>query len=256
MKNILFGASLALVALSQQPSKVDGTALVIPSCNITTEKLHWDGSSYICATDSGGGGGESIPVGSILIIESGACPSGYTETLAGKFLLGTNNSNADIGTTGGSDNITPSGSLSSLTFTGSSANTNLVSAGTPAGTVSQPTFTGSALANHAHELPLQLVSGTSTRHLSSATFGTGTSRAAQGADTATANTTSAAVALSQAVSAGTPSGTVSTPTFSGTALGTHQHTLTATGTINTPTFAGTEFDNRPAFTKVIFCKKD
>jgi hypothetical protein len=86
---------------------------------------------------------------------------------------------------------------------------------TPAGTNSAPTFTGAALPAHAHELPFQLVSGTSVRHLPAATFGTGTSRAAQGQDTATAATTSAAVALSQAVSAGTPSGTVSAPTFTG-----------------------------------------
>jgi hypothetical protein len=86
---------------------------------------------------------------------------------------------------------------------------------TAAGTNSAPTFTGSAMSTHAHELPLQLVSGTSMRHLPAATFGTGTSRAAQGGETATANTTSAAVALSQAVSAGTPAGTVSAPTFTG-----------------------------------------
>lgn len=89
---------------------------------------------------------------------------------------------------------------------------------TPAGTVSQPTFAGNALANHAHELPMQLVSGTSSRNLPAATFGTGTSRTAQGQFTTTSNTTLAAVALSQAVSAGTPSGTVSQPTFSGAPL--------------------------------------
>lgn len=169
----------------------------------------------------------------------------------------------------------------SHSFTGTPAATSLVSAGTPSGSCSAPTFTGAALATHthgftgtplaghAHELPLQLVSGTSTRHLPAATFGTGTSRAAQGADTATANTTSAAVALSQAVSAGTPagtnasvsagtpSGTVSAPTFTGSALATHQHALTATGanssdsagtpagTVSAPTFTGAPLALQP-----------
>ena len=257
MKNIIFGLFVGglLAIFHQQPSKVDGTPLTIPVCSPTTEKLHWDGDSYECVSDSGGGGGESIPSGSILVIESGSCPNGYTETLNGQFLLGTNNASGDVGTTGGSNSITPNGSISSLVFSGSSVLSNSVSAGTPTGTISQPTFTGNALANHAHELPLQLVSGTSTRHLSATTFGTGTSRAAQGADTATANTTSAAVALSQAVSAGTPAGTVSIPTFTGTALGTHQHTVTATGSISGGDFTGTQFDNRPSYTKVIFCKK-
>lgn len=81
-----------------------------------------------------------------------------------------------------------------------------ISAGTPAGTVS----------SHAHELPFQLSSTTATRQIAAATFGTGTSRAATGASAAgSANTTSAAVALSQAVA----------PTFTGSALGTHDHTI-------------------------------
>ena len=96
-------------------------------------------------------------------------------------------------------------------------------AGTPAGTVSQPTFTGTALGNHQHELPMQLFSAYVTRFLDPAVFGTGASRAAA-CEAATGPSTSAAVvALSSAVSAGTPAGTVSQPTFSGTALSTHTH---------------------------------
>lgn len=204
-------------------------------------------------TGSSSGAGETIPVGSILIIESGSCPTGYTETLNGKFLLGTNNANGDIGSTGGTDNITPSGSISIPTFTGTSAITNAVSAGTPSGTVSTPTFTGTALGTHAHELPFQIPTSTSIRQ--TASFGSGTSRAATATITTTSNTTSAAVALSQAVSAGTPAGTISTPTFTGSALSTHSHTVTATGTISQPSFTGASQENRPSFTKVIFCKK-
>lgn len=49
--------------------------------------------------------------------------------------------------------------------------------------------------------------------------------------------------------------TASTPTFSGTALAAHQHTLTAAGTNSAPSFAGVSADVRPAFVKVIFCRR-
>lgn len=244
-------------------------------------------SSYICTAPSTG----SIPTGSILLIDSGSCPTGFAEVAAlnGKTIIGTLAANADVGTTGGADNITPTGTVSTPTFTGTSnQSTSAVSAGTPAGTnnapafagtqatltgiVSQPTFTGSALATHAHELPWQIASTTTIRQIAVATFGTGTSRAATAVSAAgTANTTSAAVALSQAVSAGTPAGTVSQPTltmnaytpagtigapvFTGSALVTHSHTLTPAGTVSQPTFTGSSFDNRSAYERLIFCKR-
>lgn len=185
----------------------------------------------------GGGGGspQSIPSGLITFVESGSCPTGFSEATAlnGVTLVGTITSNADVGTTGGANNITPAGTIGALTFTGSALATHT------------HTFTGNALANHAHELPFQLPTATSIRPTAVATFGTGTSRAATGTITATANTTSAAVALSQSVSAGTPSGSNASITAG-----------TPAGTINTPSFTGTQFDNRSAFRKVIFCKKD
>ena len=259
---------------------------------------------------------------------------GEVTALNGKFLQGTLAANGDVGGTGGNATVTPTGTVSqpsltmnaytpagsvaapmftgtqgtvpaqtftgsagtvpAQTFTGSSSTSGGTSGGTPAGTVSQPTFTGSALATHAHELPFQIPSTTTTRQLASATFGTGTSRAATAVSaTGTANTTSAAVALSQAISAGTPAGTVSQPTFTGSALATHTHTLTATGTNGTvsftpsgtnatalftpagtnsaPAFTGTQatltgsvsqpslsmnaIDPKPQYVKVIFCTK-
>ena len=120
------------------------------------------------------------------------------------------------------------------TFTGNALNTSLVSAGTPAGTNNAPAFTGTPLGSHAHETPIQITTGTTQRHISSATFGTGTSRAAVQQWTSSANATSAACALTQAVSAGTPAGTVAAPVFTGTPLGTHQHSFTATGSIAWP----------------------
>jgi len=211
------------------------------------------------ATGATGATGPGFTAGVIVLIVSGTCPAGFVEetTLSGRMVLGTLAANADVGGTGGADAITPAGTVSAPTFTGTSnITTSAVSAGTPAGTNSAPTFTGSALATHAHELPFQIPTTTTTRQIAIATFGTGTSRAATAVSTTgTANTTSAAVALSQAVTAGTPAGTVSAPTFTGSALGTHTHTLTPTGTNSAPTFTGTSFDNRSAYTKVIFCRK-
>lgn len=249
--------ALLLILSLQLPSKVDGTPLTIPVCNVDTEKLHWNGTSFECIP-SQSGSSSTIPVGSILLIDTGTCPTGFTEvsSLANKFLVGTLSTNSDIGITGGADNITPNGTISGLTFTGNSISTSLVSGGTPSGTISQPTFTGSALAAHSHELPFQIATTTTTRQIAAATFGTGTARAATSVSTTgTANTTSAAVALTQSISAGTPIGTISIPTFTGSALGTHSHTLTATGTITGGVFTGNSQDNRPSFVKVIFCKK-
>lgn len=231
-----------------------------------------------------------VSTGSIVMIISGTCGVGFTEvsSLSGRTLVGTVAANGDVGTTGGSDTITPTVATltaAAQTFTGSSANTSAVSAGTPAGTngtvtgpaqviswpAGVPTFAGSALATHQHELPMQIVSNILTRFIASATFGVGASRAAIGQIATTANTTSAAVALSQAVSAGTPAGTVAWPagvpmnatstipaeTFTGSALGTHLHAVTAIGTNGTSAVTGTlnNFDNRSAFLKVIFCVK-
>lgn len=259
------------------------------------------------------------------MIDSGTCPSGFAEdaTLDGKTLFGTLAAHGDVGTTGGSDSITPAGSISA-SFTGTpgivpaetiSGSDAAVSAGTPNGSVSWPanpptfagnagtvpaetiswpagvpTFAGTALGTHSHELPfIKAAGGTAALFmLASSVFGTGTSRAPESTITPTASTTSAAVLKSQAITAGTPAGTVawpagvptngtvsftpagtvswpaSVPTFAGTALGTHSHgvgTLT-NGTVNfTPagsvnaSFTGTGFDNRSAFTRVIFCKK-
>ncbi len=92
------------------------------------------------------------------------------------------------------------------------------STATPVGSNSAPTFTGQALATHAHELPFKKASG-ATGALSmipQTVFGSGTNRASESVSAAPTNsTTSSAVALSEAKSAGTPAGTVSAPTFTG-----------------------------------------
>lgn len=376
----------------------------VPAINCQTGRLYARTDSpkiYLCSapntwTDTSGSG-SAVPSGSILAILSGTCPPTYTEltSLDGTFLFATTVANGNVGTTGGSNSVTPTGTVTAPTFTGNSVNTSLITAGTPAGTnatgtvtatgtINTPTitwpvgvptnsnesshthsvtatgtnatgtvtatgtintpviswpagvptqsgttaiFTGSALATHAHELPWQIPSTTTIRQIAIATFGTGTSRTATAVSAAgTANTTSAAVALSEAKSAGTPAGTnavtdgaiawpagvptstsltftgssattsaqtftgsaatsgagsahthtvswpagvptnsaliftgtsatTSAQVFTGTALGTHQHTVTATGTNSIPTFSGASQDNRPAFTRVIYCQK-
>jgi hypothetical protein len=183
-----------------------------------------------------------VPAG-LIALSLTSCPTGWAEATAlnGVMLRGTLAANGNVGTTGGSDTITPQGTISQPALSMNSF--------TPAGSISTPTFTGSALATHAHELPFQIPSTTTTRQLAAATFGTGTSRAATAVSaTGTGNTTSAAVALSQAVSAGTPTGTISTPSFTG-------QSATLTGSVTAPTFTGTAFNNRPAYVNVIFCAK-
>lgn len=139
--------------------------------------------------------------------------------------------------TGGAKTVASAGSCTAPTFTGSSASTNLVSAGTPAGTNSAPTFTGAAMATHQHQLPFGDTGVTPMNTLTS--FGTAGSIArVRGVTTIAPVAGSSAAALSQGVSAGTPTGTVSAPTFTGSALGTHQHTVTATGTCSAPAFTG------------------
>lgn len=266
--------SLPMSGLVNWPSPIGNTG----------KFLMTDGTTYSWATPVGLG----LTSGLLVMILSGTCPIGFTEVSAlnGKLLKGTLSANGDVGTTGGSATLTPSGTVSTPTFTGTSnQTTSATSAGTPAGTnatgtvtpsgtlswpAGVPTFTGSALASHSHELPFQIPSTTTTRQIAVAAFGTGTSRAATAVSaTGTANTTSAAVALTQGVSAGTPSGTIAWPAgiptfsgsssttsaevFSGSAMSTHTHTLTPAGTVSQSTFTGNAVDPSPPFTKVIFC---
>jgi hypothetical protein len=134
-----------------------------------------------------------VPSGAI-ILSLTACPSAYSEVTAlnGVTLIGTLFANGDVGTTGGSNTITP------------------------AGTVAAPVFTGAALPGHAHELPFILDTAAPRFHqISPVTFGTGTARPSTSQSAQNAHVVTAPVALSQSVSAGTPAGSVSAPAFSG-----------------------------------------
>ncbi len=87
-----------------------------------------------------------VPSGLLTMTTATTCPSGFAEAtdLDGLTVIGTLAAHGNVGTTGGSDTITATGSVSVPTFTGNSNTTSAISAGTPAGSNSVPTFTGSA----------------------------------------------------------------------------------------------------------------
>jgi len=284
------------VGVAVPPTCTPGGVFILtgsPAIFICTATNVWTQLGFV-------GGGSSVPSGAILLIENGSCPATYTEAsaLAGRTLVGTLAASMDVGTTGGADTITPVGTNTVPTFSGAASAVPTATITWPAGVplftgnalaththtfignalaTHTHTFTGNALATHAHELPFQIPTTTSIRQIAVGTFGTGTSRAATATQTHTANTTSAAVALSQAVSAGTPAGTnvaitAGTPTGANTAItaGIPGGTITwpagvptnsavnftPVGTVTAPGFTGTPFDNRSAFVRVIFCRKD
>lgn len=202
------------------------------------------GISAYAAPEETGGATSATPAGSVTA-PTFTGDSNATSAVSAGTPAGSNSAPAFTGSasqnTSAVSGGTPAGTNSAPAFTGGADVSTAVSAGTPAGTNSAPTFAGSALATHAHELPFQKTAGGTGQlgMLAPSIFGTGTSRARESVSAApTASTTSAAVELSEAKSAGTPAGTVTAPVFTGSALGTHQHTTTATGTVAAPAFTG------------------
>ena len=184
--------------------------------------------------------GNTIQPGQIILLTSGTCAAGWTEVSAlnGVFLQGTIAANGDVGTSGGHATITPTGTVSTPTFTGS------------AGTVPAETFTGSALGTHTHTVtPTGTNAATATTGNCAATQAKGTSTSSACSSTAPnltvpAETFTGTQDTSSAVSAGTPAGTNGTVSF------------TPAGTVSQPSFTGNAIDPRPAFLKVIFCSKN
>lgn len=275
----------------------------------------------------------AYPVGVVTLVIAGSCPPGTAEIAAlnGSTLFGTLAANGDVGTTGGANTITPtvaSLTAAAQTFTGSSAATSAVSAGTPTGTnssgsftegaisypvnvptiaagtftqstiswpASVPTFAGTAFSsviNHTHTVTVtyQAQGGTTAStagtHSMTSTATGGSARSLTSGDVVSATTANPSGGVSSITPTGTvawpagvptnasgsfsegaiswpanpptiAAGTLTQPTFTGNALGTHTHTLTATGTNAASVVTGTlnSFDNRPAFMKVIFCQK-
>lgn len=219
---------------------------------------------YVCASDglswlTVGGGGASVPTGSILLIVSGTCPSGYVEETAlnGKTLVGTLAANKDVGTTGGSDTITPTGVNSVPTFNGNAWSAPAIAwpAGVPTLTGTTASFSGNAstvVVNHTHGF-------------------TDLRGASTGGATTNWNISTAAADSSSTVSTlvtGNPSaGGAANYTPAGSVTITAQGTIawpagvptigayTPAGSVTAPTFTGDSFSNRSAFTFVIFCRK-
>lgn len=168
----------AALAQNTATSVVIGPTLPV-LCNVNQIffKTTAAGGLYFCTAPNTWQATAFVAPGQITLILSGTCPLGFSEVTAldGKTVIGTLAAHGDVGTTGGSDSITPAGTVSTPTISGT---TSAVSAGTPAGTVSPitatalaadlvltgatfkvadnahthpaPTFTGSALATHSH----------------------------------------------------------------------------------------------------------
>lgn len=196
------------------------------------------------------GGSSALPVGFIGMAISGTCPVGTSEVAAldGQMLVGTLAAHGDVGTTGGSTTITPTGS-----FSGNSVVSSAVSAGTPSGTNSTGTVT--PLGTIAWPAATPVFTGTvNTLGVTAHTIVATKQGAAAGNVVTTATHTITGVpGGSNTWPAGVPifsgsSSVTSAEVFTGSALGTHTHMTTATGSLNM-----NAFDPRPTFTRVIFC---
>jgi hypothetical protein len=157
-----------------------------------------------------------VPTGLVTFKVSGTCPLGWTEVSAlnGVMLRGTITANGDIGTSGGHSTITPTGTISTPTFTGNQGTTSATSAGTPTGT-----------------------NGTSS---------VTTTSGSKAGSSAGAYTAIGGSAVGSSFS-------VPAQVFTGSAMATHTHTITPNGTISTPAFTGVAIDPSPSYIKVIFC---
>lgn len=237
----------------------------------------------------------SAPIlsGSILMVDTGSCPSGFTEvsTLNGKTLLGTLAANSDVGGTGGADNITPVGTNGTVSFTPSGTNAwpvgvptaaNEASHTHAAGAISWPAGVPTAAneSTHTHGIGSYVAANESAHthaftQSSNATTPDLITSLGTGAAVAASGTTGAGSAHLHTLSGTSAAGAAHThtlswpagvPTSAATGAGSvHAHILSwpagtptftgSSGTVPAQTFTGSSFDNRSAFVKVIFCKK-
>lgn len=177
-------------------------------------------------------GGGGLPSG-LVVMALAACPSGFSEVtaLSGKFVLGTTNGAGDVTTTGGSDSITPAGNNTNGAVDAHS--------GTAVADHASHTHTYTEVPNHVHPYCSQ-----------TATTG-GASSYEHGAIDASSAATECSMTTNN------PTGGVATGTTAGpSATLTHNVTQPSNHVFTQPTFTGTQFDNRPAFAKVIFCQAD
>ncbi len=224
------------------------------------------------------GSSASLPSGMIAFVDTGSCPTGFTEVAkSGNYLLLTVAANADAGANGGSNSYTPAGSVAAPTFTGNAATltgtvaqpTFTGNAATLTGTVAQPTFTGtpfSSVINHTHVITMTwnvqggtTASTTGTHVMTSAATG-GSARAPTSGDVVSASEANPSGGVASITPAGTvsqpaltmnsytPGGTVSQP-------GLTMNSYTPGGSNSAPAFTGNSATLQPTYYKVIPCKK-
>lgn len=189
---------------------------------------------------------EGVPTGAILFIKSGACPTGFTEDtdVDGRTILGTLDANANVGGTGGADNITPAGTNSSGAVSAHSGTAVSAHSGTAVADHASHTHTYTDVVNHVH---VQSVNSATTGGLNG-----------YGVDTSTNTSTASGFSTANptgGVATGTTAGPSATLTHSVTQPSAHSVTQPNDHTFTQPTFTGTQFDNRSAFIRLIACRK-
>lgn len=204
---------------------------------------------YLCSptntwTAIGWNGG--MPAGAIMFLASGTCPASWTEVagLSGKMIRGTVAASGNVGQTGGSDTYTPAGTISALTFTGTAWSAPAVAwpAGVP---------TAATESTHTHSVTAAGTNGTGTVTPlgtiawpagvpTNAAITAGTPAGTNGASATTGNCAATNVAIgtgaTNACKATAPNLAVSAQIFTGSALGTHTHTVSWPAGV--PTLAG------------------
>lgn len=229
--------------------------------------VNYSGSTMSCAANS-------IPTGMIMFTVSGACPAGFTEATAlnGKTIIGTVTANMDVGTTGGSDAITPTvasltaaaQTVSSLSAAAQTVNSLTAAAqvhsgitasftgqaSTLTGAVAVPVFVGtpfSGIINHTHPATLTVQGATTAintgTHVLTSTATGGSARLVTAGDAvATANPVGGVASITPAGTIAAPALTMNSYTPNGTVAITSQGTngpSAVTGTMNPSAVTGT-----------------
>jgi len=230
------------------PAGTNATSTVTPSGTIT-----WPAGVPTNASGAFTQGAISWPAG----VPTAANESAHTHSVTA---AGTN----------GSVSITPLGTNAASATSGNCAATN-IAAGTgsttackataPNLTVSAQTFTGSSTTVGAQTFTgSSVTSGAGSAHTHTLSWPAGVPTIAAGSFTQPTISWPAGVPAFSGSSS-----TVAAQVFTGSALSTHTHTVsgsseavsagTPAGTVAAPVFSGTQFDNRSAYVKVIFCRK-
>jgi hypothetical protein len=261
---------LQIMAVST-PSTPPGGAARLYLDSVTGEVSVRKSSGAVVSLEAlGEPGGASLPSGAIILVASGSCPAGFTEeaSLSGKFLLGTTAAAGNVGGTGGSDNVTPAGTISAHSGTAVADHgahthaysdvlnhTHTVSVTDPGHTHVQNAHNHTQDA-HTHTLPVGATDDTAAP-FDRSDAGTNASGAnATTASGSTAATNQAATAVNQSATTGitastaNPAGGVASGT-TGTPSATLTHSVTQAADHS---FTGAALDNRPAFVRVIFCR--